>query len=233
MGSARLWSPTAASQNCRCTPPSIRGNAYLVTEQREFGLAVSSATWPQPVCPSAADVAPAPDAPQTCYTVVQPGLQSGSMYIEFQVQSMHPSSRGIGGLKFWVVSSGCPACLALCWAPTVHLLSHFGGLGRILVRRDMSLGWWAGSSFLRGQRDSICQQALQDHIMVWPCAAGVPVGMEAATCLTFPVYAIFGAAQGTPCLCMPSTVLSCFSRWRLSLVHLCVAAHCSCSSSKT
>eukprot|EP00891_Asterochloris_glomerata_P000396 jgi/Astpho2/396/Aster-x0925 len=45
----------------------------------------------------------APDAPHLCYTKVQPGLQYGSMYIELLVQSTRPSSRGISGLKFWVV----------------------------------------------------------------------------------------------------------------------------------
>ncbi len=49
----------------------------------------------------------APDAPHLCYTKVQPGLQYGSMYIELLVQSTRPSSRGISGLKFWVVSLGC------------------------------------------------------------------------------------------------------------------------------
>ena len=78
-----------------------------MTEQLEFGLSVSCTTWPQLICPSAADDAHAPNLPNSCYTVVQPGLQSGSTYIEFQVQSMRYSSRGIGGLKFWVVSLGC------------------------------------------------------------------------------------------------------------------------------
>ena len=51
---------------------------------------------------------PAPDAPRSCYTVVQPGLQSGSTYTELLVQSMRPSSRGTSGLRFWVVSLTCP-----------------------------------------------------------------------------------------------------------------------------
>ena len=51
------------------------------------------------------------------YTVVQPGLQSGSMYVELLVKHMGPSSKGNSGLKFWVVSLCCPptqACARLC-----------------------------------------------------------------------------------------------------------------------
>ena len=66
----------------------------------------ATAAWPQLSCSSAARQM-APDGLSSCYTVVQPGLKSGSMYMELQIQSMRPSSRGSGGLKFWVVRLGC------------------------------------------------------------------------------------------------------------------------------
>ena len=112
-----------------------------MTEQLGPGLSVSSTTWPQLVCPSAADHAPAPDLPHTCYTVVQPGLQSGSMHIEFQVQSMRSSSRGVGGLKFWVVSLGCQLARHSAGLSLLHLLPNFGGRGIDMVHKLGLMGW--------------------------------------------------------------------------------------------
>lgn len=80
------------------------------------------------------------DTPPSCYTVVQPGLQSGSIFIELLVQSSHPPSQGMHGLKFWVVSLGLPTCAASCQAPTVHPLPILFSLGSELVRRALSLG---------------------------------------------------------------------------------------------
>ena len=50
---------------------------------------------------------PAPLDPHSCYTVVQPGLVSGSMYVELLVQSTQPASRGPSGLRIWVVRLDC------------------------------------------------------------------------------------------------------------------------------
>ena len=69
-----------------------------------------------------------PEAPQLCHSVVQPGLQSGSMYLELLVQSVHPSSRGWSVLTLCVVSLGCflalhCAMLPLCdCCPTLEVL---------------------------------------------------------------------------------------------------------------
>ena len=48
-----------------------------------------------------------PVDPHSCYTVVQPGLVSGSMYVELLVQSTQPASRGPSGLRIWVVRLDC------------------------------------------------------------------------------------------------------------------------------
>ena len=165
----------------------------------------------------------ASEGAHSCYTVVQPGLQSGSMYMELLVQSMRPNSRGKRGLKFWVVSLGC--LLAQRRARLPLCTCCLRGPGRRILRRALSLGWWAWSSHIWGQRDSDCPPALQDQKLVWPCVAGVLVGLAAAACFMLPVFA--------------ALVPKGFLRDPLPLQAItvafpsCMTAQCSCSSLRT
>ena len=77
----------------------------IATTQTEGGLKTDC--WEMDVCPCHGLEGPVSQVPDSCYTVVQPGLQSGSMYMELLVQSMRPSSKGMSGLNFWVVSMCC------------------------------------------------------------------------------------------------------------------------------
>ena len=103
------------------------------TAQAEGGL--KTGLWASGIDQHVLLVALTPNAPHSCYTVVQPGLQSDSKYIELLIQSTQPSSIGKFGLKFWVVSLGCPLaqlCARLplstcCLTWEVLVVDLFGG----------------------------------------------------------------------------------------------------------
>lgn len=134
-------------------------------------------------------------ASQTSYTMVQPGLQCGSMYFELLIQSTCPSSKGFSGLKFWAVSMGCrPAQHRV--KIRVHTCCSFWRPWDCTCAKvtELRLAGWEQPQM--GQRDSVCQPAPQDHILVCNAAAGTALSLcssNLCACLIFAEFKAFGS----------------------------------------